>query len=53
MLLDTLDGRNFLAIAADGYPTDPARDANGVYHGTDNRAFFPVFPFLLKAVCVL
>ena len=42
-LLDTWDGRNFLAIAADGYPTEPARDANGVI--TDPRwAFFPVFP---------
>ena len=51
-LLDTWDGRNFLAIAADGYPTDPARDANGVI--TDPRwAFFPVFPFLLRAAGVL
>lgn len=51
-LLDTWDGRNFLAIAADGYPTDPARDADGVI--TDPRwAFFPVFPYLLRAAGAL
>ncbi|MEP6648381.1 MAG: hypothetical protein ABJA74_00495 [Lapillicoccus sp.] len=47
-LLDTWDGRNFLAIASDGYPSDPARDANGTI--TDPRwAFFPLLPYLLRA----
>ena len=51
-LLDTWDGRNFLAIAADGYPAEPARDASGVI--TDPRwAFFPVFPYLLRAAGAL
>ncbi len=48
-LLDTWDGRNFLAIAADGYPSRPARDGNGVISNA-RWAFFPVFPYLLRGV---
>lgn len=46
-LLRSWDGHHFLAIAAEGYPAEPGRDATGTI--TDPRwAFYPVFPYLLR-----
>ncbi|MFJ5232831.1 mannosyltransferase family protein [Kitasatospora sp. NPDC088391] len=47
--LTAWDGKHFLEIAADGYPTAFSHDAAGALTG-NNLAFFPLYPMLVRLV---
>lgn len=47
-LLTKADGRNYLSVAAQGYPPPPPLGPDGTYIHTTDLAFFPLYPATIR-----